>query len=345
MFEMEVDCCTTESPSRRSILPSTYLEKENKKKNLRSSFSPYARVLAIESQKDLSEDEKNEIWWQKSDYEDFRKATSKLVKSMLNENIHGWLGLNDDSAQALHPPPLHLISKDKGTSPKRQLPAKSMAEEQENLHHVSQKAKLDQCDGARVCSWWDRYGELACFHESRSRQTHIKSAIRVVLDEQRRQRMFRMPDPMKIRLSYIQATSWARDWAHALAAATAEEVSGNFSTTSDSGRAASSLFTAKEALSAVLAKTTIQVGTAMNRLDANTSSQVRFRQVLSRQEVMQRRLARRLASSQLSASPHDSNSSDNDQESKRAELALAKKAAGFGANNSPKAGITALLTS
>lgn len=353
MLEMEVDCtCSSTSagrpsPVRRSIFPSTYNDKVKKKKELRSSFSPYARVLAIESQKDLTEEEKNDTWWQKSDYEEFRKAASKLVKSMLNENINGWLGLGDEPSIPFQTPILNVTTIDKAISPKRQLPPKRLSEEQENIHHVSQKAKLEQNDETQASTWWDRFGDVASFHESRRRQTQVKTAIRVVLDEQRRQRMFRTPDPAKLRLSYIQATTWARDWATALATANADEVSCNFfcTTTSRKNAIASALCTAKDALSAVLAEPTPKVGSAMNRLDANTSSQIRFRQVLSRQDVMQRRLARRFAASQLSAASDDSNSIGSEQESKETELALAKKAAGFGANTSPKAAITALLTS
>ena len=119
-------------------------------KNQSPSFSPYARVLAIESQKDLSEEEKNDIWWQKSDYEEFRKATTKLVQTMMNENIHGWLGCHkgESSTSVVVVPLLPVMSNDQQlSSPKRQMPPKRTVDEQENHHHVSQKAKRETNDG------------------------------------------------------------------------------------------------------------------------------------------------------------------------------------------------------
>ena len=158
--------------------------------------------------------------------------------------------------------------------------------------------------------------------------------------------MFQTFDPTKTRITYIQATSWARDWALALATANAADVLRNSgSDTKEKESIASSLFAAKNALSAALSRPKAQIGTATNRLDANTSSQILFRQVRSREEVVQRRLARRLAASQGSTTSTDSKSNGNEELSKTTEVALAKKAAGFGTDICPKAAMTALLSS
>ena len=354
-MEVETPTASKQSPSlsRRSIMPSIYSDKETKRKNMKDqspSFSPYARVLAIESQKDLSEEEKNDIWWQKSDYEEFRKATSKLVQTMTNENIHGWMGCKkEDSSLSLVVPLLPVASNDQQSPTKRQIPPKRTVDEQENHHHVSQKAKRETNgdEESPAMRWWERFGDLACFHESRRRQTEVTNSIKAVLEEQRRQKMFQTSDPMKTRVTYIQATTWARDWALALATANAADVLQNSTNTpKDYETIASSLFEAKEALSAALSKPKTPVSTAVNRLDANTSSQILFRQVRSREEVIQRRLARRIAASQGSSTSTDSTSTDNESESsKPTELALAKKAAGFGADICPSAAMTALLSS
>jgi hypothetical protein len=333
-----------QSPTRRSILPSTYSIKETKKASLRTSFSPYARVLSIESHRDLSDDDKNQIWWQKCDYESFRRTTSIVVRAMLNENGNGWLPpKGDDDANAKNiskPPPTqrdHNVS-----SPKRQLPSNSLAEEQENLRHVNQRAKTEQKDIMQAHSWWNRFGDLACFHESRRRQTHAKNSIRVVLDEQSRQRMFNSRDPTKIRLSYIQSTAWARDWARALATATADEVNRNFNDASCKETTISSLYAMKEALTTVVGKSESPDAAAMNRLDANTSSQIRFRQKVVGQQ--QQTKATPSLPKTLADNESPSTGSMVDDETNHDDLALAKKAAGFGANSSLNA-IVSPLTS
>jgi hypothetical protein len=350
----------TGTGTRRSILPSTYNIKEKKKKSLRSSFSPYARVLAIESHRDLSDDEKNLIWWQKCDYDTFRRTTSVVVRSMLNETTSGWLvaaaapkggdqqdGSANTSTTVSKPP--HIPRNRNPSPPKRQLPPNSLAEEQENLRHVKQRAKTEpKKDDVQAHSWWNRFGDLACFHESRRRQTHAKSSIRVVLDEQSRQRMFNSRDPTKIRLSYSQATAWARDWARALATATADEVNRNFNDASYKEATISALYAMKEALTSVVEKSASSDTTVMNRLDANTSSQIRFRQGSVGQQ-QNTKATPSLPNKQLvddSSSWTDSIIDDDDDDTSDfdCDLALAKKAVGFGANDSPNAVVSPLTS-
>jgi len=334
---------------RRSILPSTYNAKaEKKKKSLRSSFSPFARVLTIESHKDFTEDERQNAWWQKSDYEDFRKSTSKLVRSMLNENITGWLGFKDEAALIEKSKSGPLLESSKTSSlAKRELPPMSLSELQENLEHVNQKAKTAQKD-VQAQSWWDRFGDLASFCESRHRQRLARDAIRIVLDEQRRQRMFQSPDPNKIRLAYMESSAWTREWSLALAAVKADEVRGNLDGKGSDTNSISALYAMKVSLSTMTEKPTSPVGgstTTTIRLDANTASQIRYRQIVTRKQGNQKNT---VAPVSPTASPPSPTTSPNDSDGmndrdRKASLALAKKAAGYGANDSPNRAITPLL--
>lgn len=335
---------SSQTSPRRSILPSTYGIKEKKKKSCRSSFSPYARVLAVESHRDLSEEEKSQMWWQKCDYESFRRATSLLVRAMLNNengNGNGWIPVvpkeDDSNSDNSKPPP---ITPNKNVaSPKRQLPQSSLAEEQENIGHINQRAKTEQQSNVQAHAWWNRFGEISSFHESRRRQTHVKNSIRVVLDEQSRRRMFNTGDPMKIRLSYIQSTAWARDWAQALAKANADEVSQNFNDAAFKDSTICSLYAMKEALTAIVEKPIIPDAAAMNRLDANTSSQIQFQKVALWQQT------KAPPSSPGTLSRNSSSTASLVYgDAKHNDLALAKKAAGFGANDSPNAVVPPLTS-
>jgi hypothetical protein len=92
------------------------------------------------------------------------------------------------------------------------------------LEPANQKAKRADQHFIEASGWWQRYRDLACFHEARKRQTHAKQSIRIVLNEQRLQRLNKSEDYFRIQSSYIEATRWAINWATALAAARAEEV-------------------------------------------------------------------------------------------------------------------------
>lgn len=201
----------------------------NDKLDRKPTFSPYARVLTIESRFDLSKEEQMNIWWQDDDYELFKKDTAEQVTSMLNENINGWLGMKDETAnnrmlRLLPLAPVDSVDNRFKSSPKRHLPVKALDEaNKEELGPVNQKAKLADTEDIEAITWWHRYGDLACFYEAQRRHILAKRSISIVLKEQRRQRMTKCRDSVKIRSSYLDANYWAIKWATALAAARAEE--------------------------------------------------------------------------------------------------------------------------
>ena len=252
------------------------------------AFSPYARVLTIESRNDLSKEDQVNIWWQDDDYEVFKKETATLVKSMLNENINGWLGMKDETANRAVNPLLLALVRSQDNSPKRHLPFKALDESDiEELGPAYQKAKLADKADVEAVSWWHRYGDLACFHEAQRRQIHAKRSIRIVLNEQRRQRMTNYHDCAKIRSSYRDANNWAVRWATALASARAEEVSRELYGRILREETIASLYAMKEALTALCDNPegdSVQFQ-PQHAITSVCSSQIRYRQIAIRRPL------------------------------------------------------------
>ena len=64
--------------------------------------------------------------------------------------------------------------------------------------------------------------------EGRDRQVNVRSAIHAVLEEHKRQKMYRREDPEKLRMVALNHTSWARDLALAAGASDADAVVTSF---------------------------------------------------------------------------------------------------------------------
>jgi hypothetical protein len=317
-------CVVIEKPSRTAIKP---------------SFSPFARVIAIESREDLSMEERISIWWQEDDYERFKTSTSKLVQTMLRESINGWLGMKDETAKArcVPPPPPSTVAADNSliSSPKRQLAFQAADEtDTDVLGPANQKAKLADRNGVEERSWWQRYGDLACFHESRKRQIHARNSIRIVLKEQRlQQRMTKPMDGSKIRSSYTEATRWAIDWAIALAAARAEEVSTDFDIGRCREKTIASLYVMKEKLTALSERPLTSLAPRISRVCA---SQIRHRQSAVRSLVTKEIGTQHLGPMVPGTTVTNSTFIRDQSSSEKVHTpSLAKEAAGFGVHSSP----------
>ena len=83
--------------------------------------------------------------------------------------------------------------------------------------------------------WWCKFGHsrrglehIASSDEGKARQQSVLLAVRMVMEEQKRQRASRTKDPNKLRNVSMQYTSWARDLALAGGAADAEAVASGF---------------------------------------------------------------------------------------------------------------------
>jgi len=258
----------TQQNQRRSLFPA-YEPKSIKKKNLNTLFSPMARVVTIKSSKDMNSQEKSRIWWQKPNYDEFRKTGRMISKVMLQGGSEIWLATNQS---------WQLPNQGKAATLRRAM------------------ANVDNEDTSD--KWWHKFGHsrrglehMASIDEGRQRQTNVKTAIRAILTEQRRQKTFHREDPEKLRMCSIQNTSWAKDLAFASGASDADAVTKNFD---DENRKSREFYLLKFSRASKLNSTSgTQSGTKQvvpafmkpmvsmklrpNRLDANTTSRLQFK--------------------------------------------------------------------
>lgn len=273
--------------ARRSLFPS-YETTNKSKKDLHVEFSPMARVLTVKSHKDMDEKEKGEIWWQRSDYEEFRKTGRMITRAMLEGGSEIWLATNQS---------WQLPNKDKHSTLKN---AFSLAEQQAKFQKgdISAKKKYEETRD----KWWHRFGHsrrglehIASIDEGRQRQGNVRTALRSVIEEQRRQKVFHREDAEKLRMVSIQHTSWARDLALAAGASDADAVQMNF----DDGSRKSREFyllkfsrsnqmtvnTTKKASVPAFMKPALSFQVQGSKLDAHTAPQIRYRQVQHRRRA------------------------------------------------------------
>jgi hypothetical protein len=269
-------------PRRRSLFPTYETKAPAEKKNLHPHFAPMARVVTIKSHNDMQEQEKARIWWQKPDYEEFRKTGRMITKVMLEGGSEIWLATN----QSWQMP-------NQGKAQTLQC-ASSLADRHAAFKKGDLKAKHDYEDTRD--KWWHKFGHsrrglehIASIDEGRQRQANVKTSIKAVLEEQRRQKAFHREDPEKLRMVSIQNTAWARDLALASGASDADAVQTNFD---DESRRTREFYllkfsranqsnnmpaTSKKVVPAFM-KPMMTMQIRPNRLDANTMTQVRYRQ-------------------------------------------------------------------
>lgn len=261
-----------EAGQRRSLFGNTY-EKKSSPKKQHARFAPMARVITIKSCNEMTFMEKSSIWWQKSDYNSFKKAGRLIAKAMMEGGSEIWLA---------NPP-------SKGPQEIQRSTTDSTAT---RSYHLSDRSELRQYPGDEASpetygnKWWCKFGHsrrglehIASMDEGRQRQANVKQAVRAVLDEQRRQRLYDTEDPEKLRKVELNYTLWARDLALAAGAADAESVRSNFSEAAKSRE----FYLLKQATASP--GKSRQVPAFMDptssspRFDVNTSSQIRFRRV------------------------------------------------------------------
>jgi hypothetical protein len=169
-----------------------------------------ARVLTIPSRVDLALYQRAQIWWQKSDYDEFKKTGRIISKAMECGGSEVWLTSSNAWGNRAA----------RGAKP------------------AGERGKSDGGEAAPADygnKWWCKFGHsrrglehVVSGAEGRARQQSVLLASRMVLEEQRRQRAIRTKDPNKLRNVAMQYTSWARDLSLAAGLADAEAVSNNF---------------------------------------------------------------------------------------------------------------------
>lgn len=217
--------------SRRSLFPS-YDPKSERSVNADSSmensfqssnkirFAPMARVVTVTSRKNMTIMEKSSVWWQKSDYDDFKKSGRIIAKAMLQGGSEIWLTTNNawSNKRQKHESQLQR-AESTGTGIKVNQEAGEKPSQDEDFGH----------------KWWCKFGHsrrglehIASVEEGRQRQRNVNTSISVVIEEQRRQRLNHAKDAKKLSMVAQQYTGWARDLALAAGAADAEAVRSNF---------------------------------------------------------------------------------------------------------------------
>jgi hypothetical protein len=266
--------------ARRSLFPSSYSKKQARKnKNLTVTFSPYARQKLVESVKHMSEVEKTDVWYQKSDYEDFAKVSRIISKAMLEGGSEVWLMSKSPTADT-HAPTVQAAAKNV-------IESSTLGEAPSRRDLRAVKTFNDTRS-----EWWTKFGHsrrglehIASVCEGKQRHRNVRESIQAVLDEQKMQKMF-LPagyfDTDKIRSVYVQQTHWARALARAMGEADADEVKCNFDAAKRKPREfflkahlskdASDSENLPSFMQAVLAISSNKLD-----LDANTMSQIRFR--------------------------------------------------------------------
>jgi hypothetical protein len=206
-----------QSIQRRSLFPS-YETAKPRKHNYNVTFAPMARVVTVKSKNDMTADEKASVWFQKPDYEDFRKTGRIITKAMLEGGSEIWLTSS-----------LKATEKPQPFKPNGQGVASiaGRADNKENPPHKPLSAPGDK--------WWHKFGHsrrglehIVSFDEGRQRQANVRNAIHAVLEEQARQRRYGKEDPEKLRGVSIHNTNWARDLALAAGASDADAVRSSF---------------------------------------------------------------------------------------------------------------------
>ena len=335
-----------EGGHRRSLFP-TYDTNALKKNDNAVQFAPMARVVTVKSQKDMTGEEKSAIWWQRWDYEDFRKTGRIITKAMLEGGSEIWLASNKSWQ--------HNGMSKSGTLKN----AISLSER--SAKHVKKNESSSDEETADIIEttgdkWWHKFGHsrrglehIASIKEGSDRQANVRHAIRAVLDEQRRQRVYMRQEQEKLRMISLHNTSWARDLALAAGASDADAVKSNF----DEERKSREFYLLKMARSNSTTSRGKHVPAfmqpAMNtfpqtQLDANTSAQLKFR----RKQVEQLHRKESAAPAPKKDKPpttarkslepiHDPESSDNGKD-------LAKRAAGFSHDGAEEVNMAAVLS-
>ena len=221
------------SPNKRHLFPTYEAKPSHTAGNageIKSiNFNPMARVLTIPSRKDIPLHQKAQVWWQKCDYDEFKKTGRIISKAMECGGSEIWLASSNAWGKRA------ATSQSK---PRAIEQSDSDREYDKALSKYVTEEKKDESEGggdSYGSKWWCKFGHsrrglehIASSSEGKARQQSVLTAIRMVMEEQKRQRANRTKDPNKLRNVAMQYTSWARDLALAAGSADAEAVASNF---------------------------------------------------------------------------------------------------------------------
>jgi hypothetical protein len=328
---------------RRLLFPTTYQSTTKIENNLKVDFSPMARMVTIDSSKEMTHEEKADIWWQHPDYEEFRKTARMVAKAMLEGGSEIWLASN----QSWQVPNQNHDATLQSAYSLSKRPDNSPAEK------LNQKERYEDVRS----KWWCRFGHsrrglehIASVGEGRQRQTNIQASVRAVVRECQQQKTYSRKDVEKLRSVSVRYTSWARDLAKAAGDADADAVRTDFNDASrktrefylqqfSEGNATLDKMDAPDFIQFIISKQTPDM-----MFDANTSSQIRMRR---KNEKKAAEFAQHAGRHSTSQSPKSGTANTDAREEAEKQLAkeesMAKRAAGF-ANGEEAANMAAVLS-
>jgi hypothetical protein len=165
------------------------------------------------------------IWWQRSDYDDFKKAGRIIAKAMLQGGSEIWLETSNAWGKK---------QEKRGEKKANNGASSEYISALRKYGAFEEEKKVDENDNVGD-KWWCKFGHsrrglehIVSIEEGRQRQRLVNASVTAVLEEQRRQRLTRV-DHKKISAISMQYTSWAKDLALAAGAADEEAVKSNFS--------------------------------------------------------------------------------------------------------------------
>lgn len=223
------------SPNMRHLFPSYNAKNSHspdaERKGKAINFNPMARVLTIPSRKDISFHQKAQVWWQKCDYDEFKKTGRIISKAMECGGSEIWLASSNAWGN-------RAARSNKQKMKEETLKNGDLEEYNKALsQYVKNEEEKEEVNGPDSTGekWWCKFGHsrrglehIASSSEGRARQQAVLLAIRMVMEEQKRQRLTRTKDPNKLRNVAMQYTSWARDLSLAAGSADQEAVERNF---------------------------------------------------------------------------------------------------------------------
>ena len=195
------------------------------------NFNPMARVLTIPSRKDIPLHQKAQVWWQRCDYDEFKKTGRIISKAMECGGSEIWLASSNAwGNRAARQSSPKAIKDNKGLERSEDEYNKALSK-----YIPNEEKKEDEDSAFARNKWWCKFGHsrrglehIASSSEGRARQQSVVMAIRMVMEEQKRQRISRTKDPNKLRNVAMNYTSWARDLSLAAGTADAEAVASGF---------------------------------------------------------------------------------------------------------------------
>jgi hypothetical protein len=337
------------SARRRSLFPSYESMHYSTDKTVK--FASMARVVVVKSRNSMTDDEKGDIWWRRSDYEDFRHAGRIITKAMIEGGSEIWLTSS--------------LSKENGSPPVLKhadsFPTKKPGDLLTRSTSHDSSASTGDIISATGDKWWHKFGHsrrglehVVSMEEGRQRQMNVRTAIRSVLEEQSRQKLYKREDAEKLRTVSLHYTTWARDLALASGASDADAVKSSFA----EDRRSREFFLLKMARNKNLSSKSLAahgnvpqfmqpamragmlsaagpVAAQQRRLDANTAAQIRYR---IHQETEETQAAAEEKAQETCEPVHDPDPT------KKAGESLAQQAAGFLPDSEEKVNMAAVLS-